>query len=82
VSSELNLTAKDWQEQLYCHIMTVAVLKVEHLGEPRVREVASGVDALYLSGRAALPPSLVERLENARTEAVALDARPPSNLEP
>jgi hypothetical protein len=77
VSSELNLTAKDWQEQLYCHIMTVAVLKVEHLGEPRVREVASGVDALYLSGRAALPPSLVERLENARTEAVALDARPP-----
>jgi len=40
-------------------------------------ELASGVDALYLSGRAAPPASLLERLESARTEAVALDARPP-----
>jgi len=34
-----------------------------------VREVASGVDALYLSGRAALPAEFVERLAAARGEA-------------
>jgi hypothetical protein len=36
-----------------------------------VREVASGVDALYLSGRAALPAEFVERLAAARGEAEA-----------
>ena len=40
-------------------------------------ELASGVDALYLSGRAALPSPLLDRLESAREEAIALDARPP-----
>ena len=40
-------------------------------------ELASGVDAIYLSGRAALPQSLLERLESAREEAIALAARPP-----
>lgn len=40
-------------------------------------ELTSGVDALYLSGRAALPSSLLNRLESAREEAIALDARPP-----
>lgn len=40
-----------------------------------VRELASGVDALYLSGRAALRPALVERLEAGRL--LAGDQRDP-----
>lgn len=34
-----------------------------------LRELASGVDALYLSGRASLPSSLLERLDEGRTAA-------------
>jgi hypothetical protein len=34
-------------------------------------ELASGVDALYLSGRAAVPDALIERLESLRSEAVS-----------
>lgn len=37
---------------------------------PRVRELTSGVDALYLSGRCELPEALVERLTIAREAAV------------
>lgn len=36
-----------------------------------LRELASGIDALYLSGRADLPYWLVNALERARTEAEA-----------
>ncbi|HVB50278.1 MAG TPA: hypothetical protein VND89_00860 [Acidimicrobiales bacterium] len=43
-------------------------------GQPRgLTELASGVDALYLSGRTALPRELLERLEAGRVEAEALD---------
>lgn len=37
-------------------------------------ELASGVDALYLSGRAALPADLLDLLESARIEASLLNA--------
>ena len=40
--------------------------------ERSVRELASGVDALYLSGRTVLPGRLLERLEEARQWAEAL----------
>jgi hypothetical protein len=40
-------------------------------------ELASGVDALYLSGRAALPQTLLDRLDAARIEAEALDGELP-----
>ncbi len=40
-------------------------------------ELASGVDALYLSGKTALGPALIARLEDSRADAIALDARPP-----
>lgn len=40
-------------------------------------ELASGVDALYLSGRAALRGELLERLETIRCEAIELDSRLP-----
>lgn len=39
-----------------------------------VRELASGVDALYLSGQADLPTSLADRLEKARSSSEDLDA--------
>ena len=39
--------------------------------------MASGVDAIYLTGRAPLPDSLLARLETSRAEANALDASPP-----
>lgn len=42
--------------------------------------MASGVDALYLSGRASLPRELLERLETARNEAVALEGEIPFEL--
>jgi hypothetical protein len=42
-----------------------------------LNEVASGVDAIYLSGRASLPDSLLARLEEARTVALELDGSPP-----
>ena len=38
-----------------------------------VIELASGIDALYLTGRASLPSELIERLEIVRAEAVALE---------
>jgi hypothetical protein len=44
---------------------------------PILNEVASGVDAIYLTGRAPLPDSLLARLENSRSEAQALDGSPP-----
>lgn len=40
-------------------------------------ELASGVDALYLSGRASVPEGLITRLESARTEAEMLEGSPP-----
>lgn len=40
---------------------------------PVVRELTSGVDALYLSGRADLSPRLFEVLEDRRTKAQELD---------
>lgn len=40
-------------------------------------ELSSGVDALYLSGRAVLPPDLLTRLEEARAEATELNSHPP-----
>src|SRR5664280_2331154 len=42
-----------------------------------LNEVASGVDALYLSGRASLPDDLLARLESARTLANDLEGSPP-----
>lgn len=44
---------------------------------PRVTELASGVDALYLSGRCELSAELVERLEAARSVAVDAGASVP-----
>ena len=41
-----------------------------HLPETGLRELASGVDALYLSGRAELPKRFLARLEDCRTWAV------------
>ena len=40
-----------------------------HLPETGLRELASGVDALYLSGRAELPKRFLARLEDCRTWA-------------
>ena len=40
-------------------------------------ELASGVDALYLSGRASLPLDLLQRLEAARHESEVLEGSPP-----
>ena len=37
---------------------------------PRIRELASGVDALYLSARCELPAALVDRLDTARQTAI------------
>ena len=44
---------------------------------PILNEVASGVDAIYLTGRAPLSDSLLARLETSRIEAQALDGSPP-----
>jgi hypothetical protein len=44
---------------------------------PILNEVASGVDAIYLSGRASLPASLLARLESTRSLAEELDGSPP-----
>src|SRR5665213_4380535 len=44
---------------------------------PILNEVASGVDAIYLSGRASLPDDLLARLESARSLAQELDGSPP-----
>lgn len=44
---------------------------------PNLIEVASGVDALYLSGRASLPDDLLARLEASRTLANELGGSPP-----
>ena len=38
-----------------------------HLPETGLRELASGVDALYLSGRAELPKRFLARLEDCRS---------------
>ena len=40
-----------------------------HLPKTRLRELGSGVDALYLSGRAELPKRFLARLEDCRTWA-------------
>lgn len=53
------------------------------LGEPLTPclvELASGVDALYLSGRASLPGELIGRLEVAREEAYASKQLTPIRL--
>ena len=44
---------------------------------PILNEVASGVDAIYFTGRAPLPDSLLARLETSRTLAQELDGSPP-----
>lgn len=46
------------------------------LQEPCLRELASGVDALYLSGRAELPKRFLARLEDSR--AWAAEAKRPA----
>ena len=46
------------------------------LPDPRLRELASGVDALYLSGRAELPKRFLARLEDCR--AWAAEAKRPA----
>jgi hypothetical protein len=48
--------------------------------EPSLRELASGVDALYLSGRAQLDERLFEVLEERRCEAVEVQASVPFEL--
>lgn len=50
------------------------------LASGRVRELCSGVDALYLSGRCVLPSGLVELLEASRAEAVEADEAVPFPL--
>jgi hypothetical protein len=42
-----------------------------------LNEVASGVDAIYFTGRAPLPDSLLARLETSRSLAQELDGSPP-----
>ena len=49
---------------LYCHLM--ADTSPLDFGVDRARELASGVDALYLSGRAALPVALLDKLRDLR----------------
>ena len=50
--------------------MSVDSVFSPHLGfSPHVRELASGVDALYLSARTTIPAEVVEKLEAARIEA-------------
>ncbi len=50
-----------------------------HLPETGLRELASGVDALYLSGRAELPKRFLARLEDCR--AWACEAKRPAPCE-
>jgi sugar/nucleoside kinase (ribokinase family) len=47
---------------------------------PQIVELASGVDALYLSGRTILPGALLERLEHARRLAEATSCPVPLDL--
>lgn len=52
-----------------------------HIPEDRqIRELTSGVDALYLSGQAALPPALIAVLEHHRLEAEEADSPVPFNV--
>ncbi|HLA82145.1 MAG TPA: hypothetical protein VJP78_11110, partial [Thermoleophilia bacterium] len=51
------------------HSPFVADLSAPLVASPRVWELASGVDALYLSGWAELPDSLLSRLEVAKKRA-------------
>ena len=44
---------------------------------PILNEVASGVDAIYFTGRAPLSDALLARLETSRADAQALDGSPP-----
>lgn len=46
-------------------------------GTVKVTELASGIDALYLSGRGSLTPSLLQALEACRREAERVDAPVP-----
>jgi hypothetical protein len=46
-----------------------ADVRLRRQGHGEVRELAAGVDALYLSGRAALPSALAQRLESTRSLA-------------
>lgn len=53
---------------------------IPEYSSPRVRELASGVDALYLSGRAAISPELEGSLNEARTLAEEIDNSVPFSL--
>ena len=44
-----------------------------HYCRPNVKELSSGVDALYLSSRCELPADLVDRLTSAREAATDAD---------
>ena len=52
---------------------------MEALGNPGVWEVASGLDALYMSGRVEIPEAVIERLQIARE--IADEAESPVDLE-
>ena len=50
------------------------------LQEPRLRELASGIDALYLSGRAELPKRFLARLEDCRAWAAEAERPAPCEI--
>lgn len=53
-----------------CHLMALPLSPL--LAVSPLVELASGVDALYLSGKSQLPPELVDRLEAERDDAAQL----------
>lgn len=53
---------------------------MQQLPRGSLTELASGVDALYLSGRASLPAELIQKLEAARDEATSLGQATPLQL--
>ncbi|MEX1207445.1 MAG: hypothetical protein WEE36_02400 [Acidimicrobiia bacterium] len=57
------------------HSPSEADRSFEIVASSQVRELASGIDSMYLSGRAVLPEAFVDRLERARGRA--LDGREP-----
>lgn len=57
------------------------LLADQSLADSQVRELASGIDALYLSGRAMIPPQVFEDLEQLRETAIGADRPMPVELD-
>ena len=61
-------------------VFTITDLRGSQAASSQLVELASGVDALYLSGRSVIPRALLESLSLAKAEAVALNCSVPINF--